>query len=78
MSFEQIINLIFSISIWSVAKLLVVFSLLLYILFAFIVLKQVKFMLKTLIVPIELPVKLFAFLHLGLAIFLFFLAVIIL
>lgn len=77
-SFDQVLDFIFTIQVWDVAKLVVSFILLLYIVFAFIVLRQVGLMASTLVVPIDLPIKTIAWLHLGLAIFAFLLALVML
>lgn len=76
--FEQLLHFILTIQIWDIAKLVVFFVLLLYIVFAFIVVRQVGLMARTLVVPIDLPIKTIAWLHLGLAIFAFLLALVML
>lgn len=76
--FEQVLHFILAIQVWDVAKLFVSFILLLYIVFAFIVLRQIGLMASTLVVPIDLPIKTIAWLHLGLAIFAFLLALVML
>jgi len=77
MSFSGIFETIFSINIWTIAKILVSFALLLYVGFAFVVLKQVNLMIETL-QSLSLPLRVIAALHLAVAIFVFTLALIIL
>ena len=78
MQIDQILKSIFSIQVWDVAKLFVCFVLLLYIIFSYVVFRQADLMAKTLVVPIYLPIKIIALVHLFLAIFAFVLAVAIL
>lgn len=78
MPLDRLFDFIFSIQIWDVAKLVASLTLLLYVIFAWIVVRQVNLMARTLIVPIDLPIKMVAWIHLGLAIFLFLLALVIL
>ena len=76
--FEQTLESFLSIQVWDIAKLFVSFTFLLYVIFALIIVRQVNLMAKTLIVPIDLPIKFIAWIHLGLAIFAFLLVLIIL
>lgn len=76
--FEQVLDFILTIQIWSLVKVFVGGALLLYVVFAFIVVRQVNLMAETLNVPIALPIKTVAWLHLGLAIFTLLFALIIL
>jgi len=75
---EKILNFILGIQIWDIAKLVISFTLFLYVIFAYIVVRQVGLMASTLVVPIDLPIKFVAWVHLGLAIFAFLLALMIL
>jgi len=75
---EPILNFILGIQVWDIAKIFASFVFLLYVIFAFVVLRQVNLMAETLAVPIDLPIKALAWLHLGLAIFAFLLALIVL
>ena len=77
-NFDQLLTLILSIQIWGIAKLIVSLALLLYIIFALIIVRQVGLMAKTLIVPIDLLIKIVAWIHLSLAILVFLLALIVL
>ncbi len=76
--FEQTLESLLSIQVWDIAKLFVSLIFFLYIVFALIIVKQVGLMAKTLIVPIDLPIKFVAWIHLGLAILTFLLVLIIL
>lgn len=77
MTIEDLFKLISSIQIWDVIKILASFTLLLYIGFAFVVVKQVNLMTEVL-QQLELPLKAIATIHLILAIFVFLLAIFIL
>lgn len=77
-NFEQVLDFIFSVQVWGIAKLFVCLALLLYIVFSLIVVRQVDLMAKTLMVPIALPIKTVTIFHLGLAIFVFLLALVML
>lgn len=74
---ENLIGFIFSISIWNVAKILVCFAILLYLLFAFVVLKQVNLMTETL-TQLEAPLKTLAILHLIVVIVILLIALVVL
>ena len=65
-------------SIWSVVKVLILIFLLIYIVFAFVVVKQVKLMIITLEVGFENQLKLLSIIHLLFAIAVLVLAIIIL
>lgn len=66
------------ISVWAVAKVAVLFALFIYLLFAVIVVRQVKLMGETLNGNLNLPIKVIAWIHLLVSIFVFILALIIL
>ncbi len=65
-------------SIWLVAKILYLIALLIYSIFAGVVVRQVGLMIHTLEVGFELPIKLIAWGHLIFAVGIFLLAIIIL
>lgn len=73
----DIAGLISSIQIWGVVKILFSFALLIYVVFAFLVVKQVNLMIETL-QQVELPLKAVALIHLMIALFVFVLAILIL
>lgn len=56
------------ISIWGIAKFFAIFALILYIVFALVVVRQIRLMTDTLEVGFESPIKLLGYLHLGVAI----------
>jgi len=64
--------------IWMIAKVMVLFALLLYLVFSFVIVKQTKIMTETLELGFEKVVKLISLIHFVLAIGTFFLALIIL
>ena len=65
-----------TLSIWFIAKILVLIAIAIYIIFAFVVLRQVTIMVKTLEVGFELPIRVIAWGHLMFAIGAFVLALI--
>jgi len=64
--------------IWLIAKIMVLFALLLYSVFSYVIVRQTKIMTETLELGFEKVVKLIALVHFVLAIGTFFLALIIL
>lgn len=72
---ELLINLI-NVDIWLVAKILVLVALGLYLLFALMIIKEVDLMNKTLKGIFNLPLRLIAILHFGLAVLVFIIALI--
>ncbi len=66
------------ISIWFIAKILLLFALLLYLIFASVVVRQVQLMTDTLEVGFESLVKLLSYVHLAFAVVVFVLALLIL
>jgi len=76
--FEQFLQSLVNIQLGSLTRLFISFSFFLYLLFAFIIIRQVNLMSKTLVVPIDKAIKIMAWVHLGLAIFSFVLTLIIL
>jgi len=75
---ENFLQTIININIWTVVKVFILIGLGLYIIFSFIVLKEVNLMNKTLKGVFNLPIKIIAWLHLVLAISVFILALIVL
>lgn len=78
LSFESLSTFFTSISIWDVAKIFVSFALLLYAAFAAVVVRQAGLMTETLHDQLAVIVKTIAFIHLAVAILVFFLALVIL
>lgn len=76
--FERILNYIVGFQFGGLVKLVVDFAFFLYIFFAFIIIRQVNLMSRTLVVPIAFPIKLLAWIHFGLAIFSFLVALVVL
>lgn len=66
------------ISIWPLIKIAVLILLGLYIVFALVIVKQVKIMTDTLQLGFELPVKILSYMHLAFAAFVFLTALTIL
>ena len=65
-------------SVWLVAKILLCFALFLYVIFAFVIVRQVTIMLATLELGFETPIRVLSWLHFLFAVGVFVLAVIIL
>jgi hypothetical protein len=65
-------------NIWSLIKVLIVIILGMYIIFAYVLTRQVKLMTKTLQLGFEAPTKFLSFIHLVFAIVVFFAALILL
>jgi hypothetical protein len=72
------INPIFGISIWLVVKIAVLILMSMYLIFALIVVRQIKLMTSTLELGYEAPVALLGYIHLAFAILVFLVALIIL
>ena len=64
--------------IWFIAKIMVMFLLLLYLVFSYVIVKQTKIMTETLELGFEKVIKMISLIHFVLAIGTFFLALIIL
>jgi hypothetical protein len=74
----QLIQLIMGIQIWQVVKIIVCFSLLFYVIFAFVIIRQVNLMTDTVKLSLEWLIKAIAFAHLIGAIFILLIAILIL
>jgi len=66
------------ISLLLIGKVFMMFALTLYLIFALVIIRQVALMTQTLDVGFEVPIKLLTYIHLGFAIVVFILALIIL
>ncbi len=64
--------MIFGMTIWSVLKVLIIILLSIYIIFSYVIVRQVQLMTDTLVIGFEKQIKFLAFLH-----FLFAIAVLI-
>lgn len=69
---------IIGISVLTVIKGLVLLALLIYLIFALVVLRQTQIMTRTLKVGIEVPIRFLGIIHLAFAALVFFLALVIL
>jgi len=72
------INPIFGISIWLVVKIAALILLGMYLIFALIVVRQIKLMTNTLVLGFESPIIILGYIHLAFAILVFLVALIIL
>jgi hypothetical protein len=74
--FERLIEALTSVTLtpWIIFKILYLLGFLLYIAFAVIVVRQVNLMIQTLNGVLRLPLKIVALIHLGVAVFIFWLA----
>jgi len=66
------------ISVWLIAKIFVLFGLVIYFVFALVVVRQVQLMTETLEVGFETQLKILSYLHLAFAILVFLAALIVL
>lgn len=66
------------ISVWLIVKIFLCFAILLYIIFAFVIVRQVSIMLATLELGFETPIRILSLVHLFFAIAVLVLAVLIL
>lgn len=66
------------ISIWTIAKVLVIFALVIYSIFAVVVVRQVQLMIETINVGIESALKTLAYAHLAFALIVLLVALIVL
>jgi len=78
MPIDDLIKVILILDIWQIAKLLVLAALAFYIVFTFLVIKEVSLMNRTLKSVFNLPIKIISWLHFGFAILVFILALIVL
>jgi hypothetical protein len=67
-----------AINIWAIVKVLALVLLAMYLVFAFVIVRQVKVMTQTLHLGFDSPAKLLSYLHFGFAVFVFIAALIIL
>ncbi len=75
---ERFLQDLLGISIWSVMKVLVLFGLLLYLVFAMVVIRQVKLMSGTLNGTLNIPLRLIATVHMIFAVCVFLFALVVL
>lgn len=71
---NNLINSIIGFSIWGVAKFLIILALIIYLIFAFVVVKQIKMMTKVVSGELDFPIKILGWLHFLFAICIIFLA----
>lgn len=72
------INPIFGISIWLIVKVAALILLGMYLIFALIVVRQIKLMTSTLVLGYEAPIIMLGYIHLAFAVLVFLAALIIL
>jgi hypothetical protein len=75
---EVLIDFFSGTGIWTIAKILVIIGLVIYLIFALVVVKQVKMMTKVISGDLDLLIKLISWVHFLVTIFTIFLAIIIL
>ena len=66
------------ISVWLVAKIFLCFAIFLYVVFAYVIVRQVSIMLATLELGFETPIRVLSWLHFFFALAVFILAILIL
>ncbi len=78
MTLPELLTIILHISLWQVLKIFILFALLIYFVFAIVVVRQVKIMTETFKTGFETTLRLISWLHLFLVLLIFLLAVAIL
>lgn len=78
LSIEQIIGFLSGISIWTLVKILFCFAFFIYLVFAFVVVRQVSLMIEALRGQLESFLKIVSWVHFLVAVFLFLFALILL
>lgn len=78
MPIEEVLRNVLTVNIWVLAKIIILIVLILYFVFAVLIIKEVNLMNKTLIGIANSVVKIIAWLHLILVVFIFILALIVL
>ena len=76
--FDRLLTILPGVTIWIVAKWLMVAALGLYLVFAVVVIRQVQLMSRTLNGALELPIKLIGYVHLAIAVGVLVMALVIL
>lgn len=71
---ENIFDFILTITIWHLFKIFILIGLLIYMVYAVVVIRQVKIMTTTFETGFEIPLRLISWLHLGLVILIFLVA----
>jgi len=72
------VNLVIGASVWMVVKWFIILALVLYLIFAFVIIRQVQLMTKTLEVGFEGQIRIISYLHLIAAIAVLMMALIVL
>ncbi|MFH1561355.1 MAG: DUF5657 family protein [Patescibacteria group bacterium] len=75
---DAFINLFLSGSIWGVAKIFVLLALLIYLIFAIVVVKQVNTMTQVVSGELNLPIKVAGWIHLGFVLLIILIALVVL
>lgn len=73
---DQFLTLGFS--VWPLAKIFVLFGLVIYLIFALVIVRQVQLMVDTVEVGFDVPVRVLSYIHLSFAVLVFLFALIIL
>ena len=68
----------FTLPVWQIVKIFFLVGMGVYLVFAFVIIKQVKVMLSTIEIGFEAPIRILAWLHMLFAVFVFILALLIL
>ncbi len=72
------IEFVTGVSIWQVAKIFVLVALVIYAIFAWVVVRQVNLMTRVVSGELDLPIKIISWLHFFFSIFIIFLAFVVL
>lgn len=74
----DIVNIIMNISVWAVAKVFILIAMLVYLVFAIVVIQQVNAMTKVVSGQLNIPLKILSWIHLLMTLFVIILAIVIL
>lgn len=72
------IDIIMNISVWSVAKILILIALIIYLIFAIVVIRQVNTMTKVVSGQLNIPLKILSWVHLLLTLLVIILSIVVL
>ncbi len=75
---NEFMNFVTGVSIWSVAKIFVLVALVIYAIFAYVVVRQVSLMTRVISGELDLPIKITSWVHFFFSLFTIFLALTIL
>lgn len=75
---DNFINILLNISVWGVAKIIVIIALLIYLIFAFVMIKQVSLMTRVVSAEWDFTIRVVTWVHFFFALFIMILSIVIL